>query len=47
MPVRHIPEGYSAVTPYLIVKGGADAIDFYTEKKVVVERWPSTWSRRF
>lgn len=26
---------------------GADAIDFYTEKKVVVERWPSTWSRKF
>ena len=29
MAVRHIPEGYSTVTPYLIVKGGADAIDFY------------------
>jgi malonate-semialdehyde dehydrogenase (acetylating)/methylmalonate-semialdehyde dehydrogenase len=26
---------------------GRDAIDFYTEKKVVVERWPSTWSRTF
>jgi malonate-semialdehyde dehydrogenase (acetylating) / methylmalonate-semialdehyde dehydrogenase len=26
---------------------GADAIDFYTEKKVVIERWPSTWSRKF
>jgi malonate-semialdehyde dehydrogenase (acetylating)/methylmalonate-semialdehyde dehydrogenase len=26
---------------------GRDAIDFYTEKKVVVERWPTTWSRRF
>jgi len=26
---------------------GRDAIDFYTEKKVVVERWPSEWSRRF
>ena len=24
-----------------------DAIDFYTEKKVVIERWPSEWSRRF
>jgi PhnB protein len=32
MPVRPIPEGYSAVTPYLIVTGAADAIDFY--KKV-------------
>ena len=26
---------------------GRDAIDFYTEKKVVVERWPTTWSREF
>jgi len=26
---------------------GGDAIDFYTEKKVVVERWPKEWSRRF
>jgi malonate-semialdehyde dehydrogenase (acetylating)/methylmalonate-semialdehyde dehydrogenase len=26
---------------------GHDAIDFFTEKKVVVERWPSTWSRKF
>jgi malonate-semialdehyde dehydrogenase (acetylating)/methylmalonate-semialdehyde dehydrogenase len=26
---------------------GRDAIDFYTEKKVVVERWPPTWTRKF
>ena len=26
---------------------GRDAIDFYTEKKIVVERWPATWSRKF
>ncbi|MBI2372410.1 MAG: CoA-acylating methylmalonate-semialdehyde dehydrogenase [Deltaproteobacteria bacterium] len=26
---------------------GWDAIEFYTEKKVVVERWPKEWSRRF
>ena len=26
---------------------GRDAIDFYTEKKVVVERWPTEWSRKF
>lgn len=26
---------------------GRDAIEFYTQKKVVVERWPSKWSRRF
>jgi malonate-semialdehyde dehydrogenase (acetylating)/methylmalonate-semialdehyde dehydrogenase len=26
---------------------GRDAVDFYTDKKVVVERWPSEWSRTF
>jgi malonate-semialdehyde dehydrogenase (acetylating)/methylmalonate-semialdehyde dehydrogenase len=26
---------------------GRDAIDFFTEKKIVVERWPPTWSRKF
>jgi len=26
---------------------GRDAIEFYTHKKVVVERWPQEWSRRF
>jgi malonate-semialdehyde dehydrogenase (acetylating) / methylmalonate-semialdehyde dehydrogenase len=26
---------------------GRDAIDFYTEKKIVVERWPQEWSRKF
>ncbi len=26
---------------------GRDAIDFFTEKKVVVERWPKEWSRKF
>jgi PhnB protein len=30
MPVRPVPEGYSTVTPYLIVAGAARAIDFYT-----------------
>jgi PhnB protein len=29
MPVKPIPEGYHSVTPYLIVKGGANAIEFY------------------
>src|SRR5215813_430585 len=27
--VRPIPEGYHTVTPYLIIKGAAAAIDFY------------------
>ena len=26
---------------------GRDAIDFYTEKKIVIERWPKEWSRKF
>jgi len=26
---------------------GRDAIEFYTEKKVVVERWPREWTRTF
>jgi malonate-semialdehyde dehydrogenase (acetylating) / methylmalonate-semialdehyde dehydrogenase len=26
---------------------GRDAIDFYTDKKVVIERWPKEWSRQF
>jgi malonate-semialdehyde dehydrogenase (acetylating) / methylmalonate-semialdehyde dehydrogenase len=26
---------------------GRDAVEFYTDKKVVVERWPKEWSRKF
>ena len=26
---------------------GRDAVDFFTDKKVIVERWPSDWSRKF
>jgi len=29
MPPRPIPEGYQAITPYLIVTGAASAIEFY------------------
>lgn len=29
MPVRPVPEGFSTVTPYLIVKGANEAIEFY------------------
>jgi PhnB protein len=29
MRVKHIPEGYHSITPYLIFKGAAAAIDFY------------------
>ena len=27
--VKPIPDGYHSVTPYLIIKGAADAIEFY------------------
>src|SRR4029453_8485738 len=27
--VKPIPEGYHSVTPYLIIKGAADAIEYY------------------
>src|SRR3990172_882750 len=26
---------------------GTDAVDFFTQKKVVIERWPKEWSRKF
>jgi malonate-semialdehyde dehydrogenase (acetylating)/methylmalonate-semialdehyde dehydrogenase len=26
---------------------GRDAVEFYMDKKVVVERWPREWSRQF
>lgn len=29
MAVKPIPEGYHTATPYLIIKGAADAIEFY------------------
>ena len=29
MATKSIPDGYHSVTPYLIIKGAADAIDFY------------------
>ena len=29
MPAKPIPDGYNAVTPYLIVKNAAQALDFY------------------
>ncbi len=43
MPVKPIPEGYHAVTPHLIVRGAADAIDFYQKAFGAVEllRMPS------
>ena len=31
MPVKPIPEGYHSVTPYLIISGAAQALDFYVK----------------
>ena len=31
MAVKPIPEGYHSVTPYLIINGAADAIEFYKQ----------------
>jgi PhnB protein len=31
MAVKPIPDGYRVITPYLIVRGAARAIDFYTK----------------
>ncbi len=35
--VKAIPDGYHAVTPYLIVDGAAGAIDFYTKAFGAIE----------
>ncbi len=37
MAVHHIPEGYATVTPYMIVKDGAAALDFYVKTFGAVE----------
>ncbi len=37
MSVKPIPDGYHSVTPYLIVKGGGAAIDFYKRAFNAVE----------
>ena len=37
-PVKPIPDGYPRVTPYLVVAGAADAIDFYSRVLGAEER---------
>jgi PhnB protein len=37
MAVKPIPDGYHSVTPYLIVRGGARAIEYYTKAFGAVE----------
>lgn len=38
-PVKPIPEGYHSVTPYLILRGAARALDFYQRAFGAVERF--------
>jgi len=38
MAVKPIPDGYKVVTPYLIVKGAAQALDFYKRALGAEER---------
>jgi PhnB protein len=37
MAVKAVPEGYHNVTPYLVVKGAAQAIDFYKKTFAATE----------
>lgn len=37
--VKAVPEGYSTVTPHLVCKGAAKAIEFYTKAFGAVERF--------
>jgi len=37
MPAKPIPEGYEGVTPYLSIRGAAEAIDFYKRAFGAVE----------
>jgi uncharacterized glyoxalase superfamily protein PhnB len=37
MVVKAIPEGFHSVTPYLVVKGASDAIEFYKRAFGAVE----------
>ena len=47
MAVKPIPEGYHSVTPYLIIRGAAAAIDFYTRAFGATElmRFPAPGGR--
>jgi PhnB protein len=38
MGVKAIPDGYYSLTPYLVIKGAAEAIEFYTKVFGAVEQ---------
>jgi malonate-semialdehyde dehydrogenase (acetylating)/methylmalonate-semialdehyde dehydrogenase len=47
-PMVYFPfSGWKDSFPGVLHGQGRDAVEFYTEKKVVIERWPKEWSRKF
>jgi len=47
-PMAYFPFSGWKDSFYGVLHGqGRDGVEFYTDKKVVIERWPSEWSRRF
>jgi malonate-semialdehyde dehydrogenase (acetylating)/methylmalonate-semialdehyde dehydrogenase len=47
-PMAYFPfSGWKASFLGTVHGQGRDAVEFYTDKKVVVERWPKAWSRKF
>ena len=44
MPVKAIPEGYHSVTPYLVMDGAAQALDFYKRAFGAKERCGCRWA---
>ena len=44
MAVKRIPDGYHSVTPYLSIKGAAEAIEFY--KQHLARLSCSVWLRQ-
>jgi malonate-semialdehyde dehydrogenase (acetylating) / methylmalonate-semialdehyde dehydrogenase len=47
-PMAHFPfSGWKESFFGVMHAQGRDGVEFYTEKKVVVERWPKEWSRKF
>ncbi len=47
-PMAYFPfSGWKASFLGVVHAQGRDAVEFYTDKKVVVERWPREWSRKF
>ena len=47
-PMAHFPFSGARDSFFGDLHGqGRDAFEFFTQEKVIVERWPNTWSRPF